>query len=200
MTLIQFKVKTPKVMFPHLEIHVRFKCLNPYHDLQIKDQQHLTVIREKFSWPATKNLVLRLDPTQWVQENMGFADSDKKLVPAYIIPPGTRTSQPYKCNSNYHPEKIQSVLFVSSLLTKVPWQEQKRYTIFAAGIWKVGNIPRKQGYSGQRQHCMTMCAMEQRVSRDAFEARGSSAQAWRPAPIWSNIRHWTCYTSHRNQW
>lgn len=102
MTLIQFKVKTPKVMFPHLEIHVRFKCLNPYHDLQIKDQQHLTVIREKFSWPATKNLVLRLDPTQWVQENMGVADSDKKLIPAYIIPPGTRTSQPYKCNSNYH--------------------------------------------------------------------------------------------------
>lgn len=185
-------------MFPHLEIHVRFKCLNPYHDLQIKDQQHLTVIREKFSWPATKNLVLRLDPTQWVQENMGVADSDKKLIPAYIIPPGTRTSQPYKCNSNYHSWENTKCALCLFLTDKSAVTGTEKITIFATGIWKVGNIPRKQGYSGQRQHCMT-CAVEQRVSRDALEARGS-AQAWRPAPIWSNIRHWTCYTSHRNQW
>lgn len=56
---------------------------------------------------------------------MGFADSDKKLVLAYIITSRTRPHSSTNAIIITIPEKVQSVLFVSPLLTKMPWQDQK---------------------------------------------------------------------------
>lgn len=162
-SVIQFKVKTPKVTCPHLDTHTWCKCLNLHHNLQINDLQHITVLREQFSWPATKNLILRLDPTQWDQEKAGFVDSDKKLVSAYTIPPGTRTSHHCKYSGNLHPwentkscdrkqKKDTQGSEKLAIFPEIRWAE----TVLHGHVWHGAQGP-KGSYWGKRT-CTTLKA------------------------------------------
>lgn len=59
---------------------------------------------------------------------MGFADSDKKLVPACITPSGTRTSQQYKCNNNHHSWENIKCALCFSLTGKSAFTGAEKYT------------------------------------------------------------------------